>query len=602
MKRSIGVMLTASVLGVLATAGAARATGGLLFVEAQQDSVNGVDGLSQASSVTISPDGAYVYATSHEENAVSVFSRDPLTGKLTFVGVHRQTPGTSEGLGGAAAVAVSPDGAQVYVAGDVDDAVAVFSRDPATGLLTFVEQHTDNTDGVDGLDGAASLTLSPDGNHVYVAGRNDDAVAVFSRDAVTGGLTFVEMQKNGVGGVEGLNGATAVTTSPDGTNVYVAGPLDDALSVFKRDASTGGLTFVQAERDGIGRVRSLDSVRGLAVSPDGKHVYATDATQDSVLVYSRDPSTGMLAWIEVQREGNQGVDGIKGARAVALSPDGLKVYVSGPADGALVVFSRDPVTGSLSFVEKEVDQVAGVTGITSVRSIAMSPDGNHIYTADGIENALAVFVHDQCGSSLVTGDEQCDDGNTVDGDGCSSTCRLELCGATPAPDCLKPTVSQHEIFKVKKKKANPGRDELVWRWVLDRATDVSAFGSPLNSASYELCVYDTSAAPQPLLSLAVPAGRTCQGAPCWASDGQRGFRYSNDNLTPNGVQGVLLRRELSGRARITVTGKGSKLGVKLPLSPTVTVQLRNTQTGVCWGAEYDRPAANDSAQFRATGF
>src|SRR5690606_4693628 len=35
-----------------------------------------------------------------------------------------------------------------------------------------------------------------------------------------------------------------------------------------------------------------------------------------------------------------------------------------------------------------------------------------------------------CGDGIVAGDEQCDDGNTLDGDGCSASCLLEL----PAPN------------------------------------------------------------------------------------------------------------------------------------------------------------------------
>src|SRR5579862_6186783 len=30
-----------------------------------------------------------------------------------------------------------------------------------------------------------------------------------------------------------------------------------------------------------------------------------------------------------------------------------------------------------------------------------------------------------CGDGIVSGSETCDDGNTVDGDGCSSTCQIE---------------------------------------------------------------------------------------------------------------------------------------------------------------------------------
>jgi MYXO-CTERM domain-containing protein len=33
-----------------------------------------------------------------------------------------------------------------------------------------------------------------------------------------------------------------------------------------------------------------------------------------------------------------------------------------------------------------------------------------------------------CGNGAVTGDEQCDDGNNVDGDGCTALCDLEVCG------------------------------------------------------------------------------------------------------------------------------------------------------------------------------
>src|SRR5262249_30295002 len=33
-----------------------------------------------------------------------------------------------------------------------------------------------------------------------------------------------------------------------------------------------------------------------------------------------------------------------------------------------------------------------------------------------------------CGDGLVRGTEECDDGNTVSGDGCSATCKKEFCG------------------------------------------------------------------------------------------------------------------------------------------------------------------------------
>ena len=95
----------------------------------------------------------------------------------------------------------------------------------------------------DGLNGAYSVAVSPDGKHLYAAGADDDAVAVFSRDAATGRLTYVEMQQDGTGGSDGLNGAVSVTVSPDGKHLYAAGYEDDAVAVFRRDAATGSLTY-----------------------------------------------------------------------------------------------------------------------------------------------------------------------------------------------------------------------------------------------------------------------------------------------------------------------------------------------------------------------
>ena len=43
-----------------------------------------------------------------------------------------------------------------------------------------MEVHKDGVGGVDGLDGANSVTMSPDGKHVYTTAQFDDAVAVFS--------------------------------------------------------------------------------------------------------------------------------------------------------------------------------------------------------------------------------------------------------------------------------------------------------------------------------------------------------------------------------------------------------------------------------------
>ena len=110
--------------------------------------------------------------------------------------------------------------------------LGVACTDAASSHLTFVEVQRDGVGGVDGLDGAISVTISPDGKHLYAAGGGDDAVAVFSRNTTTGALTFVEKQQDSDRGVDGLDGAISTTVSPDGMHLYAAGVRDNAVAVF----------------------------------------------------------------------------------------------------------------------------------------------------------------------------------------------------------------------------------------------------------------------------------------------------------------------------------------------------------------------------------
>jgi 6-phosphogluconolactonase (cycloisomerase 2 family) len=394
---------------VLGVACADSANWHLTFVEIQRDGVDGVDGLGGAVSVAISPDGRHLYVAGRADDAVAVFSRDPSAGALTFVEVHEDGAEGVDGLDDAFSVAIAPDGRHVYVAGRADDAMAVFSREPATGSLTFLEVHKDGAGGLDGLDDAMSLTVSPDGKNLYAAGRADDAVAVFSRDLETGMLTFVEVQRDGAGGVDGLHGAVSLAISPDGKHLYVAGQLDDAVAVFGRDPNSGALAFVEVHKYGVGGVDGLNDATSLTVSPDGKNLYATgggDSVRspnesqlgsaslerpNAVAVFRRDPTSGALTFLEVQKDGVGGVDGLFLVKSVAISPGEKNLYAAGGGDDAVAVFSRDPTTGALAFVEKRQDGVKGVDGLDGAISLTISPDEKHVYAVGTRDNAVAVF-------------------------------------------------------------------------------------------------------------------------------------------------------------------------------------------------------------------
>src|SRR6185503_6729158 len=121
----------------------------------------------------------------------------------------------------------------------------------------------------------------------YAVGADDNAIAVFSRDATTGALTFVEVQRQGVGGVDGLDLPTSVTVSPDGGLVYATGAQGSigGIVVFTRNVTTGALTFAEVQRNGVGGVWGLASPVDVTASPDGLHVYVSASTSAAVAVF-----------------------------------------------------------------------------------------------------------------------------------------------------------------------------------------------------------------------------------------------------------------------------------------------------------------------------
>ena len=272
------------------------------------------------------------------------FDRVPGTGALTYLGVIKDgdAPGV-DGLTNAWGVAMDADGDNVYVAANTDNSVATFDRlgTGAGGLLSWVEVDKESDPVTDGLTTATGVAVSPDGANVYVASCGSSAVATFTRTDATGALGFLESDKNGDPGVSEMNCARGVAVSPDGNDVYVATESDDSLVGFDRDPGTGALTFAGFKGDGLDGVTGLNGARDVTVSPDGKSIYVASLVSDSVASFSRQ-ANGAVDFVETDADGVDGVDGLNGANGVAVAPGGAQVYATGEVDTAVVTFNREP--------------------------------------------------------------------------------------------------------------------------------------------------------------------------------------------------------------------------------------------------------------------
>lgn len=236
--------------------------------------------------------------------------------------------------------------------------------------LSFVEVQSDGGPGkVTGLADISGVAVSPDGDSVYTAGSSDNAIGVFTRSGQTGQLAFVQAVKQGdqptAGGpaVTGLDTPIRLTVGPRGQAVYAIS-AHGALTVFDRDPAGGTLTF----RDALTST-SLGQARAIAVSPDGADLYVagddTGSSGTGALVHIKPGSATVPPAVAgtPMKEGSNGIAGLATVADLAVSPDGHYLYASGSTDNAIAVFSRDTVTGALTFQAAFVDGQAGISGL-----------------------------------------------------------------------------------------------------------------------------------------------------------------------------------------------------------------------------------------------
>jgi DNA-binding beta-propeller fold protein YncE len=387
-----------------------------------------------SNAIAIDPAGHNVYVASSRSNAVAIFRRSARTGGLT------QEAGTAGciavggasgcakavGLRGPNSVAVSSDGRNVYATSLESDALTTFRRNPSTGALS----QAGCISGVPApgctagraLDGADVVTVSPDGGSVYVGSFLGDAVAAFARNRSTGALTQPAGVSGCIGGAPAdgcapavaLDGPEGMAISGDGASVYVASAVSNALGVFARNPATGALT--QAT-DGTGCIATtpvagcaagaqLAGANAVAVSPGGGDVYVTSLLSNSVTSFTRS-ATGQLT----QKTGTSGCvvlllavgcslgREMSAPEGLTVAPDGADVYVAAFRSGAIDDLARDADSGALIQKSRRPGCLTG--GVTrdclpgrrllGASSVAVSPDGAHLYSAAFAGNAVGVF-------------------------------------------------------------------------------------------------------------------------------------------------------------------------------------------------------------------
>jgi DNA-binding beta-propeller fold protein YncE len=340
---------------------------------------------------------------------------------------------------GSRAIALSPDGKNAYVASSASDAIAIFNRGARSGKLTQAKGSAGCIAAAGaagcapaiGLDGPNSVAVSADGRNVYATARDSSSVVTFLRNPKTGALAQAPggcvsaLPLPGCGAGRALGGPDVVVASPDGKNVYVGAFFGNAVVVFNRDPATGVLTqpadasgcIVETATSGCTTGLALSSVEGMAISEDGKNVYAAAAVSNALLNFSRDTSTGALIQatdgsgciVDAPLAGCTTGTELSGANAVAISPDDGDVYVTSLLSNSVTSFTRSASTGALA-------QKAGSAGcvvflraagcslghaLAAPEGLAVAPDGANVYAAAFASSAVDVLDRNRKSGGLI---------------------------------------------------------------------------------------------------------------------------------------------------------------------------------------------------------
>jgi DNA-binding beta-propeller fold protein YncE len=236
-------------------------------------------------------------------------------------------------------------------------------------------------------------------------------------------------------------GSRAIAVSPDDRHVYVASSRSNAIAIFRRLPGNGALRqapgaagcIASKGAEDCARAVGLNGVNSVAISADGRNLYATARGSDAVTAFRRNPNTGALrqlpgpagCWSGLPQPGCGQGRGIVGPDVVVASGDGKNVYVGSFFGNAVAVFAREAPLGGLSqpagsagCVAATVAGCATAIGLGAPEGMAISSNGGSLYVANALSNTLLTFSRDRSTGVLT---------QATDGSGCIAATALSGC-------------------------------------------------------------------------------------------------------------------------------------------------------------------------------
>ena len=318
--------------------------------------------------IAVSPQGTSVYVvdvgpTGHPAKKISQYTINPSTGRLT-----PKSPATVKTAGGAASIAISPNGKSAYV-GDNNDRVSQYSIDPTTGVLRPKSPAAVTS----GPNASSAIAVTPNGLYVYVASchgcnkvvRRHSSAGVPSTGTASTSATKAsvwEYRVNPGSGALSTKPFAIVATgqapqwiavAPNGRSAYVAG--GGAIWQYTINPTTGKLTAMFPETAASGF-----APHNIVIAPNGKSAYVTTVRNSTIAQYRVNQNTGTLSTKPVSTATT-----VLNPEALAIAANGKSAYVTSEGyPGKLSQFTINPRTGKIKpMTPATVKTACGALGV-----------------------------------------------------------------------------------------------------------------------------------------------------------------------------------------------------------------------------------------------
>jgi 6-phosphogluconolactonase (cycloisomerase 2 family) len=289
----------------------------------------------------------FLYSVHGDFSEVSAFRVDKATGTLSFLN-RQSTLGKNP-----VHLAVDPTNRFLIVGNYETGSIAVLPIDEDGSLkspcdLVIVSRVADPGRVYGPRQGSSHphhVPFDRTGNYLVVPDLGLDKIFAFRLDVRSGKL--VANDPPSVGSRNGA-GPRHIDFHPTEPYAYVVNELDSTVTAYRFDSKQGELSPFQVTSclpDSFAGHRDFERGFGAAevvVAPSGKFLYVSNRGDNSIAVFSIDPTAGTLSLVAC--ESSQGT----GPRFIGLDPSGRFLYAANERSNTIVAFRVDTLSGKLT--------------------------------------------------------------------------------------------------------------------------------------------------------------------------------------------------------------------------------------------------------------